>query len=254
MKDKEIKNLFLQADKQIPVNEIRKHQTYEALTEEMNNQRIPVISKKNILLSQFWYMDKLFFIIYGVLICFGFMAITALQYMGVGKNEMVVTCMIGAGILSTVSISSINKLFFGKMAEVGASCYFNTKQCIAAYLVVAGAINFVILTFMVMYLECYWHASLLRMGLYVITPYLTSSMIALGVLSTEIGGRTSYLSGICTFFLSIGYAVISSIPGVLLASSLWIWGIAFAIAGTLFIIQLKKLFRQMEKGEVLCMN
>lgn len=254
MKDKEIKTLFLQADKQIPVNEIRKRQTYEVLTEEMNKQRISVISKKDILLSQFRYMDKLFFIIYGALICFGSMFIAVLQYMGAGKNEIVVTCMIGAGILSTMSISSINKLFFGRMAEVGASCYFNTKQCVAAYLVAAGAINFVILTFMAIYLDCYWDVSLLQVGLYVMTPYFTSSMIALGVLSTEIGGRTPYLLGICTFFLSIGYAVISSIPGVLLVSALWIWGIAFAVVGILFIIQLKKLFRQMEKGEVLCMN
>ena len=37
--------------------------------------------------------------------------------------------MVGAGILSVVSISIIDKVFFGRMAELGECCYFNTKQC-----------------------------------------------------------------------------------------------------------------------------
>ena len=31
-------------------------------------------------------------------------------------------------------------MFFGKMAELGASCYFNTKQCVAAWMVMSGII------------------------------------------------------------------------------------------------------------------
>lgn len=254
MRDNEIKALFLQADEQIPVNEARKQQTYEVLAAEMNKQRIPVMSKKSILLSQFWYMDKLFFVIYGVLICLGFIFALALQHTGTDKNEMIIACMIGAGILSIMSIIFIDRLFFGKMAELGASCYFNTKQCVAAYLVLAGVINLVILILMAVYLGCYWQVGLLQVGLYVVTPYLTSSVIALGILSTETGGRTTYSLGVCTVFLSIGYAVISSIPGVFLVTFLWIWGIAFVATGILFAMQLRKLFRQMEKGEVLCMN
>lgn len=254
MGNKEIKALFLQADEQIPVNEIRKQETYEALTAEMDKQDIPVMSRKRILLSQLWYMDKIFFAFYGVLICLGVIFVLILQHMGAGKNEIIIACMIGAGILSVVSVLLIEKLFFRGMAELGASCYFNTKQCVAAYLLLAGVINLAILFLITAYVGCYWKVGLLQTGLYVLTPYFVSSMTALGIMSAETRGRTPYLPGICAAFLSIGYAVLSSVPGAFLTTSLWVWGIVCVTAGILFLMQLKKLFRQIEKGEVLCMN
>ena len=47
----------------------------------------------------------------------------------------------------------IDKLFFGKMAELGESCYFNTKQCVAAWLVLSGMINVMILFLIAGYKE-----------------------------------------------------------------------------------------------------
>lgn len=254
MANREIKDLFLKADEQIPVSKIRKQQAYDVLADEMDKQKISVMSIKDILFSLFWYMDKLFFYVYGVLICLGLVFISALRHMGAEQNGMIITCMIGAGALSIISISLINRLLFGGMAELGASCYFSTKQCVAACLVLAGAINLVILIFLSLYLGHYWKVSLLQVVLYVLTPYFTSSIAALWILGTKTGGRISYSLSICTFFLSIGYIVICSIPGVFLAAALWMWGIAFVVAGSLFIMQLRKLFKQIEKGEMLCMN
>ena len=53
-------------------------------------------------------MDKLFFAVYGVLICLGIIFITALQYTGLNQNGMIIVCMVGAGILSITSINVIN--------------------------------------------------------------------------------------------------------------------------------------------------
>lgn len=89
MRDSEIKTLFAKADEQVHVDEIRKQKTYYAMIEEMEKQRTPMMSKKNILLHQFWYMDKLFFAVYGVLICLGIIFITALQYTGLNQNGMI---------------------------------------------------------------------------------------------------------------------------------------------------------------------
>lgn len=114
MRDSEIKTLFAKADEQVHVDEIRKQKTYYVMIEEMEKQRTPVISTKNILLHQFWYMDKLFFAVYGVLICLGIIFITALQCTGLNQNGMITVCMVGAGILSITSISVINKLFLEK--------------------------------------------------------------------------------------------------------------------------------------------
>ena len=144
MGDSEIKNLFVRANAQVHIDEARKQKTHQAMMMEMEKQKINKrriemrMSIKNILLQQFQYMDKLFFYIYGGLICLGIIFIAVLQYTGVSQNEIITVCMAGAGILSITSIGVIDKMFFGKMAELGASCYFNTKQCVAAWMVISG--------------------------------------------------------------------------------------------------------------------
>lgn len=254
MRDSEIKTLFAKADEQVHVDEIRKQKTYHAMIKEMEKQRTPMMPTKNILFHQFWYMDKLFFVVYGVLICLGIISITALQYTGVNQNEVITVCMVGAGILSITSIGVIDKLFFGKMAELGESCYFNTKQCVAAWLVLSGMINVTILLFMAGYLGCHWKVKLLQVGLYILTPYLISGFIALEILSMETRGKNSSLFGMSAIFLSISYGVIGSIPRALFVTTLWIWAVAFLVSGLLFVMQIKKLLSKMEKGEVLCTN
>ena len=66
MRNSKIKALFEKAEEQIQVDEIRKQETYNMMLETMEKQRTPMMSIKNILLHQIWYMDKVFFIIYGV--------------------------------------------------------------------------------------------------------------------------------------------------------------------------------------------
>lgn len=53
MRDSEIKTLFAKADEQVHVDEIRKQKTYYAIIEEMEKQRTPMMSTKNILLHHF---------------------------------------------------------------------------------------------------------------------------------------------------------------------------------------------------------
>jgi uncharacterized membrane protein YoaK (UPF0700 family) len=91
-------------------------------------------------------------------------------------------------------------------------------------------------------------------GLYILTPYLVSSITALGILSMETRGKNSSLFGMSAIFLSISYGVIGSIPRALFVTTLWIWAVALLVSGLLFVMQIKKLLSKMEKGEVLCTN
>lgn len=60
MRNSKIKALFEKAEEQIQVDEIRKQETYNMMLETMEKQRTPMMSIKNILLHQIWYMDKVF--------------------------------------------------------------------------------------------------------------------------------------------------------------------------------------------------
>ena len=62
MRDSEIKTLFAKADEQVHVDEIRKQKTYYAMIEEMEKQRTPMMSTKNILFHQFYNLYLLFFL------------------------------------------------------------------------------------------------------------------------------------------------------------------------------------------------
>ena len=115
-------------------------------------------------------------------------------------------------------------------------------------------INIVLLLFVTGYLSYFQKVGLLQVGLYILTPYLMSNIVALGILSIEKRGKSSLLFWMSSVFLSICYIVIGSIPKILLATALWIWGIAFLVSGFIFVIQVKKLLSQIEKGEILCMN
>ena len=209
MGDSEIKNLLERANAQVHIDEARKKKAHQAMMMEMekqkiNKQRIEMrMSFKNILLQQFYYMDK---------------------------------------------------LFFGKMAELGASCYFNTKQCVAAWMVISGMVNVVVLFLLAGYLNGFWRVGLLQVGLYILTPYLLSGMIALDILSMETGKKHSFLFVISGFLMSIGYGVIGAIPGIMFTAANRIWTAVFILSLLLFVIQIKRLFNRMEKGDVLCMN
>ena len=255
MGDSEIKNLFKRVDAQVHIDEKRKQKVYQMMLMEMEKQRIEMsMSIKNILLQQFYFMDKLYFYVYGGLICLGIIFIAALQYTKVNQNEIITVCMVGAGILSITSIGVIDKLFFGKMAELGATCYLNTKQCVTAWMVLSGMVNVVVLFFAAGYLNVRWRVGLLQVGLYILTPYLLSGIMALGILSMEAGRKHSFLFGISGVFLSIGYGIIGTIPGVMTLAAMWIWAAAWIVSIILFVIQVKTVFNRIEKGDILCMS
>lgn len=77
MENREIKELFLQADKQIAIQESRKQQVLTSMTRELKQQKIPVLNQREILFSHFLYMDKSFLILYAIAVCFCIRYITA---------------------------------------------------------------------------------------------------------------------------------------------------------------------------------
>lgn len=76
----------------------------------------------------------------------------------------------------------------------------------------SGMVNVVVLFLMAGYLNGFWCVGLLQVGLYILTPYLVSGIMALGILSMEAGRKHSFLFGISGVFLSIGYGIIGTIP------------------------------------------
>lgn len=254
MENREIKELFLQADKEIEPREVRKQRTFACVAEELKQRKIPVMNRREMLFRQFLYVDKSFFLLHAIAVCFITGGLLLLYRIGADRNTMIISCMIGACGMAVLTVFLIDKLFFGKMAELGASCYFSTKQCAAAYMVIAGGVNLTVFLLLILYVGNSLEIGILQLGLYVLTAFFISNLVSLGILSTEIGRENRYFLFISGIFQAIGYAVFSAVPKVFLASFLGGWGIACLLSGSLLVLQLKKIYAQMTEGEILCMN
>ena len=248
------KSFFLQADKQIAIQELRKQQVLTSMATELKQRKVPVLNQREILFSQFLYMDKSFLVLYAAAVCFCIGILLLLQRTGADTNTMIISCMIGVSGIAVLTVFLIDKLFFGRMAELGASCYFSTQQSVAVYMVIAGSVNLAIFLLIILCIGSSLNIGVLQLGLYVMTAFFLSNIVSMGILSTEIGRENRYFLFISSVFLAIGYTVFSEIPAAFSTASLGAWGIAWFISGSLLALQLKKLFAEMIKGEILCMN
>ncbi|MDE5598129.1 MAG: hypothetical protein K2J04_09875, partial [Lachnospiraceae bacterium] len=68
------------------------------------------------------------------------------------------------------------------------------------------------------------------------------------------GRRNTYLLVMVGVFSIIFYLIIASIPDLYRITALAVWCIAFIIGLLLLGIQVKTLFKGIERGDMICMN
>lgn len=254
MKTRDIKKMFDLADKALPIQEDRKLQTMEKMLGELEKQRCPVESMKHILFNQFLYMDKRVFYVYCILIFIALVSMIAFRYIQIDTKEIITFCNVGAGIISVTAISLLDKMFFGKMAELNACCYFSTKQSIATFMIGVESVNLVMLLIVMLYVGTYWNIAIFQLAIYMLTPFIFSNIVAIGILSSNVGRRSPYALFVCGIFLTIGNITLSAIPSVFFITSIGIWFFICVSMVIFFLIEISYFFRKVEKGELLCMN
>lgn len=259
MQDKEIRELFRKAEAQSSPDQKQVLKTYQYLQMEMNKEKYKAeneirnearnkiqrndeaISTWDILRRQFRLIDKTCIITYILAVIISFCVMVFLRYTEIKQNAAITVSMVLSGLMSTFAVWIINKLYFGKMAELGAACYFDTRMCVAAGLMITGTINFVMIVGLTIYSGTIWEMSFLQTGIYTLTAYLTSSLVNFRILLTNTGEKASIAMAAGTFFCSGGYIIAINIPGALLLASIGIWAVVCAAVGILVIIQVRKL-------------
>lgn len=259
MQDKEIREFFRRAEAQSSSDQKQVLKTYQYLQMEMNKEKYKAenaiqnevrnkmqrndeaISTWDILRRQFRLIDKTCIITYILAVIISFCVMTFLRRVEIEKNGAVIVSMILSSFLSTFSVWIINKLYFGKMTELGLSLYFDTKMCVAAGLMITGTINFVMIVGLTIYSGTIWEMSFLQMGIYILTAYLASSLVNFRILLTKTGEKASGAMAVGIFFCSCAYIATVNVPGALLSASIEIWTGACATAGILVMIQIRKL-------------
>ena len=228
MQDKDIRRLFQKAGIQVCPEQKRILKMYEYLQNEIDKneyknkkqRKRTEISLRDILWQQFRLIDKTYVIVYIMAAFAGFALMIFLQYAGSGNNDSILVSMIISGCLSTLSVLGINKLYFGKMAELGATCYFDTRMCAAAGVVAIGSVNFIIIMLLALYSGNTWEVSNLQTVIYILTAYFVSGSLYFGILLFNTGEKS----------------------GALFSASISIWAGVCAVAGGLTFVQVKRLF------------
>lgn len=168
------------------------------MIEEMEKQRTPMMSTKIFCFINFGTWINCFCCLWCPYLFRNYF-ITALQYTGLNQNGMITVCMVGAGILSITSISVIDKLFL-ENGRVRRKLLFQYKTVCCCMAGIVGYDKCYDIVLIAGYLNYHWSVGLLQVGLYILTPYLVSSITALGILSMETRGKNSSLFGMSAIF------------------------------------------------------
>ncbi len=255
MKGMEVKDLFRDTDSIIKVDEKRKEETIMILQKYIAEKQISVISsRKRILINQFRYMDKSMIYVH-LIFCVVLLLIAAvMKHYGAEEKDIILYSLFLSGVLGIVSVVGIGRIFGTGIAELSESCYFNVRQIVALHMLISGIINLTVLFIGIVFVGIQWQISLLRLGLYILVPFVTAQSCCLKVLLTEAGRKNSYLLIMVGVFLVMFYMIIGSIPEVYKVTAYAVWAVVPIVGLMLMGVQIKALLRGIDKGEIICMN
>lgn len=255
MKDKDIKEKFRITDSMIGIDENRKQDTLLFLQKNIVKKEIGVLhDRKKILYNQIRYMDKEALSIH-LLLCLVLLSVTVvLSCYNRKQEEVIMFSMVFSGVLGIASVVEISRIFFSGIAELSESCYFNVKQIVAFHMLLSGIINLTVLSVGIIFVSFRWKINLVQIGLYILVPLIIAECCCLWVLLTETGRRSIYPLIMIGIFVIVFYMIMACEPELYQVTALTLWGIIFIIGLCILGIQIKILFRGIEKGEIICTN
>ncbi|MCM1386925.1 MAG: hypothetical protein NC231_06335 [Bacillus sp. (in: Bacteria)] len=255
MKNRDIQKKLRTQKIEVQIDEKKKEETMRILQSHIAEKQIGVLqSRRRILWGQIRYMDKSVFAVH-MLFCIMIAAVGVfMNYKEAPREDIIVFSMILAGILGVVSIVQTGRIFSSGIAELSESCYFNVKQIVAFHMVLSDIINLTFLLFGIFFVGIQWKVSLIQIGLYILVPFVITQCCCLGALLTEAGRKNPYVLIMVGVFAVVFYLVIALIPELYRVTGLTIWCAAFVIGVLLLGIQIKTLFRGIERGNMICTN
>ena len=255
MLDREIKRSFEESDETILIDEKRKQETITYLMQEMDCvEEYTRINSIEVFLRQICYMDKTMFGIQLLIECIVMITFLRFGYLGIPREDMIAYAMILSGMLGVLVSGVIHRGFASHMAELSETCFFHTKQMVVFQMLCAGISSLIFLTVGILFVGMKWQVNLMQIGLYMLVPFVFSACCCLGATLTQAGRRSPYTFVVVGLLAGVLYMVLASIPYIYQTAALLFWRIALGVGVCSFGIQLNKLFRDIEKGEILCMN
>lgn len=249
----DLKKLFQEADRFIIVDKKGKEQTLERLFEETIEGGTSITARfSEIVLSQLRYMEKGIWLADAAVNMLFILILLLLRYYGAEERDITTTAMLLASSSGGVSIWILSRLFSNGAGELAETCYFNTKQLAGLEMTILGGINLIMLSFAVFYVGVQWKMSFFRMGVYVGVPFLFTVSVCLGCMMAETRRRRFAMTAGAGLLSAVLVLAATAVPEVYLPSAAAVWCMALAAGMAVLAVQIRRLFNEIGRGEILC--
>lgn len=242
-KEKELRALFQKSDTSVIIDRTKKCETQIQIQRCQHTEPVRK-SRWRILIHQICYMDKTVFLIH-LMVCAG------VFLWGHGAQWERIS-MIAAGALGALSLLEVGNMFFQGTTELAESCYFNASQLAAFQMAYSGLLSLAVLLATTVYSGLKGQLDILNTGIYTLVPFVFTECVCLTVLLMEAGRRSLLLLVAAGVFSALFWGVLTLVPRLYEASALAFWGAALAAGTGILMIQLRRFFSALDRGELLC--
>ena len=179
----------------------------------------------------------------------------SLQTGAANSRELLLLPTLSA-LLALIGITGFGELaksFACRMAELEQSCYLNLRQLLAVRMAITGLLNLLFLACFIGVSQGRLQAGLLRVSLYLLTPYVCNMLLYFTAFTFGRGrGKLLQISILlaagCLSFLPV------LLPGLYEISALGLWIAALFGATALMAAEIVYLTKELERGEKICWN
>lgn len=242
-----IKRMFAESDISVMIDDTKKQETLAKIKTNMWEQAsILPNSRWQIIKIQVFYMDK-FILLMHLAVCIGIVLLGSWQYWE--QLSMIFACVLGALSLLEVSVT-----FLSGMTELAESCYYNVRQIVVFQMACSGITSMTALLIAFVYAGFINKSLAIETGLYMLVPFVSTECIYMAVMLSESGRRNKMLLVAVGVFAVLFWSTLSSIPSLYETSAIVFWGMAFLAGTGIFVMQIKRFFSALEKGEILCVD
>ena len=145
------------------------------------------------------------------------------------------------------------KCFSCRMAELEQSCYLNLRQLMMVRMAITGAVNLLFLGCFIGISQGRLQAGLIRISLYLMTPYVCNMLLFFTAFTFMRSGRKLFQVSV---LLAAGFLSFLPmlLPGLYGKAAVGLWAAVLLGAAALMAAQMIYLIKELDRGEKICWN
>lgn len=245
----DIRDLFLKNDSRVIIDVSKKQETKKYVRTQKFEQENSTSTRWQMIKGQMQYMDKNILWIHFT-VCVGIIVFVWTDWFRIQYWEKY--GMIFSGVLGALSFLEVGSMFFSRMTELEAACYFNVRQLAAFQMTYSGLLSLAVLLIFTIFANIRLEKNLIVMGIYILVPFVFTECICMTVMLTEIGRRNILLLIAAGIFSTFFWGILASRPMLYEASATVFWVAALFAGIGIFAVQIKRFFHILDKGEMIC--